>query len=1031
MASQTSKYLSACVAVLAAGLLSVPARGQDAKPLARELLEASRISGGLCVQIGCGDGELTAALAADGRFLVHALDAEVAAVAAANSRLRAAGLYGQGWAECVPAGPLPYSENLVNLVVVRMGKSWPDFKEISRVLRPGGVLLAQMPPDVGAKDPPADAMDALRNRLTQAGLTDVKATGPAGLCLRAVKPWPKGMDDWGHPRHGPNGNAVSRDQVAGPVQRIRWICGPMHEVSNMVTAGGRFFYGGTTARDAFNGLRLWQRALDPTPMRLGFLSSAVPGSVLPVAVGERLYVVSEGKLQALDAATGKTVRVYAGERKPLEILHLAGTLVARDAEGVWAYEADSGKALWSAEVTSPTSLVADDGAVFCLEGKLLDRKSRAIVKLDLASGKVLWRRSDHDWLANVRRLACDRGLLVCEVSTYSDTRPGNGIHVLDAADGKQVWEHLFEPGQNHWLQARAMQVGQHVWVLAKGQWRGLDRTTGSIDQTHPGWYNHCFPPVATARYLLGGEMNHIEIATGRAGANQITKGNCDRDAGFVPANGLLYTSPKHCSCYPMLKGYSALAPAKPGAGPGEPKARDFSVERGPAWGTKVDATSASAGEWPGYRSDIWRSASAETAVPAKLEVLWTGEVGGWPNVPAAVDWKQNLYGRGPLTPPVAAGGLAVVAQIDGHRVVAFDAAAGKQKWEFAANGRIDTPPTLHGGLCIFGTRSGWAYCLRSADGQLVWRMRLGANEERMVSYGQLESPWPVAGSPLVLDGVLYMAAGRHPLADGGVRVLAMEPATGQVKRVKMITSLPMKNFYGGAALEFEPIDLLTAEARRAGEKGAPYITMSRWQLDPGGAETKVAWESGFALCRKGAGGVLVPRGVWTYGQRMQYLGSGPKPGQPDYIGQAPRPLAAFHGSTLVCSSEDKRTLFRRDFSEEDLASFNEKWFNQRHVPRGLKPGDRNRSERLAREAAWWRTVFPAGADRQEIAGVALAGERVFVVGSLGKLVALDLGEGKVLAERDVPPPIWDGLAAASGRLYLSTADGKIVCLGEK
>jgi len=60
------------------------------------------------------------------------------------------------------------------------------------------------------------------------------------------------------------------------------------------------------ARDAFNGLRLWQRTLDPTPSRLGFLSSAIAGSVLPVAAGGRLYVVSEGKLQALDAATGKT-----------------------------------------------------------------------------------------------------------------------------------------------------------------------------------------------------------------------------------------------------------------------------------------------------------------------------------------------------------------------------------------------------------------------------------------------------------------------------------------------------------------------------------------------------------------------------------------------------------------------------------------------------------------------------------------------------------------------------------------------------
>jgi hypothetical protein len=31
----------------------------------------------------------------------------------------------------------------------------------------------------------------------------------------------------------------------------------------------------------------------------------------------------------------------------------------------------------------------------------------------------------------------------------------------------------------------------------------------------------------------------------------------------------------------------------------------------------------------------------------------------------------------------------------------------------------------------------------------------------------------------------------------------------------------------------------------------------------------------------------------------------------------------------------------------------------------------------------------------------------------------------------VPPPAWDGLAAAGGRLFLSTQDGRVVCLTGK
>ena len=29
------------------------------------------------------------------------------------------------------------------------------------------------------------------------------------------------------------------------------------------------------------------------------------------------------------------------------------------------------------------------------------------------------------------------------------------------------------------------------------------------------------------------------------------------------------------------------------------------------------------------------------------------------------------------------------------------------------------------------------------------------------------------------------------------------------------------------------------------------------------------------------------------------------------------------------------------------------------------------------------------------------------------------------------PPVWDGMAATTGRLFISTMDGKVVCLGKR
>ena len=41
-------------------------------------------------------------------------------------------------------------------------------------------------------------------------------------------------------------------------------------------------------------------------------------------------------------------------------------------------------------------------------------------------------------------------------------------------------------------------------------------------------------------------------------------------------------------------------------------------------------------------------------------------------------------------------------------------------------------------------------------------------------------------------------------------------------------------------------------------------------------------------------------------------------------------------------------------------------------------------------------------------------------------------DGKKLAETTLrSPPVFDGLIAASGRLFMSTTDGHVVCLGEE
>ena len=67
----------------------------------------------------------------------------------------------------------------------------------------------------------------------------------------------------------------------------------------------------------------------------------------------------------------------------------------------------------------------------------------------------------------------------------------------------------------------------------------------------------------------------------------------------------------------------------------------------------------------------------------------------------------------------------------------------------------------------------------------------------------------------------------------------------------------------------------------------------------------------------------------------------------------------------------------------------------------------------------------------QIEALTMAGDRIYLVGSDGELRVHSALDGKLLGERDLSTPVWDGLAVAGGRLYASTADGAVLCLGER
>ncbi len=1026
-----TKLLPSVIAFMLMAVCGVTINSAAAQQI--DPVKTAGLHGGLVVQLGASDSQEAATLSLTGRYLIHLLDTDAKAIEAARSNLRENGHYGLAWAEQRKnTSRLPYEENLVNLIIAR------DYvvpvKELHRVLTPGGKVVVLKTGLLSEQS------------LRAGGFTDVSTAGSAVI---ATKKWPDEMDGWSHPRHAADGNAVSRDTLVGPPRRVRWIAAATSEVEGMVTAGGRNFYGGILARDSFNGLRLWDRnlnsgELNPEGFRLTGLSRS---KARPIASKKLVFAVVKSRAVALDAATGEVV-VELGEMKnPTNLLYDGDRVIAADSESVRAFNIDSGEQLWNTPAADARFLVADGEVAAYIQGRTRRGDKLQIVVLDATSGTVIWERDDYPWLAKTKRLVLGLGELVFEVSSLNNDDTDCGIHVVTARTGKFLWSKNFPPGMNHARQARAMFIGHDLWILHGGRVNtsdekkmtrkpvevsALDPHTGEIRKTLPAGLTHCFPPVATTNFMFAGELDMTNLQSGEVIANRITKANCSRENGWIPANGLVYTTSKHCTCWPMLRGFVAMAPALDKNSPANLPVDqiEFVLEKGPA---QIDpnAKKNRPTDWPLYRHDRWRSSSTAGEGPLQLKERWSitleqlDDSSNRASGPILEDWRENPIIKGPLSAPTVANGLAYVTRPNAHELIAIETDSGEIRWRFTANGRLDTPPAIHRGLCLFGSATGWVYALRADTGEMVWRLRAAPTDERIVAYGQVESPWPVPGAVLVMDNVAYFAAGRQPLADGGILVFAVDPLTGQRHWVKRLSSVPQKHFYENSGLEFDPFDILHAEG--------DGIAMSRWIISRDGKEIDVDKWNAFARLNTGAGEVWIPRGSWTYGARHQHR----------FPGEAPRrPLIAFRDDNVYGSLNGTTDVFRRDFDLDKGEKFDSKWITGwQAAGEARKNGTPYRTYRIAKGAKWLKDPFADPAEKKKplkrgeqrhnrIFAMALAKDRLYVVHQDGRMKVLSTTDGYVVDEARVPPPAWDGLAIAEGRLYLTTQNGKVVSLGQ-
>ncbi len=1016
-----------------------------------QILKESKTTGGLVVHLGCGDSSVTEGFLAGDAYLVHGLDTNPATVSSARRKLLKKGNYGKISIDRLTGRSLPYADNLVNLLVSENSALTTE-AEILRVLVPYGKAWIRQ---------------------------------DDGEWKKLVAPRSEDMDEWQHYLRSPDNNPVSNDKLIGQPDQIQWMAPPKfsraHEqqasFSAAVSSGGRMFYilddgprvdirlpseWNLIARDAFNGVELWRRKMgDWVNQFRRFRSGPASLPFRLVAADGKVFVTMDftDPVSVLDAVTGKTIRTIPGSERTKQISYENGVLTLLIDEEVERHdEIDaarrrgefmphhckimkalvySGEVLWEKKI---------DELVFpCMalkQGRVFGQTPDRVFAIDWESGKEIW-SAQFD-----AKLPIQKGKLASGEMQWESPSIVVNDHVVLAADFKKVHAYNVETGAVKWkgeskqeynAPPDLMLVGDDLWMRGNKARVSLNPGTGKINQkiSTPKPYMHprCYRGKAVNGTLLFGEMGvqMVDIGSGEIRENDWIRGTCQ--FGVMPANGLLYVPPDSCACNmkSKLSGLFAFASSSAGTatidGPNVPR-----LEKGPAFERLTILKDAELeGDWPTFRGSAGRNGITGKSVSTSLKESWKVNIGG------------------PLSSPVIAGGRFFVAAIDQHTIHALDAKSGNKLWHFTAGGRIDSPPTIWNGLAFFGSADGWVYALHANDGSLIWRYR-AAPEDRLVSIrGQLESAWPVHGSVLIRNGELICSAGRSSYLDGGIRVLKLDPVSGTVLQKTTLWSpddKTGKQDIPGKGEDRRDVhgvlsDVLVADGSDL------YMRHLKLDLETGD-------ESGTGVHLFSPLGLLDDtwwhRAYWMVNDRFQshwsgWWKEGNRVASGRILSYDDAQIYGFGrdkypgGNTGQWRGGEKYQLFAYDRGEEPP-----RIIIDRKGKKKKKPAQPTIKYRWNRDVPLLATSLTATRDAIFIAGPPDKfspigeGENALKLDDIttaldawrgkegGILYAASTSDGKELARIDLPSPtVFDGMAAANGRLFLSLQDGSVHC----
>ncbi len=452
--------------------------------------------------------------------------------------------------------------------------------------------------------------------------------------------------------------------------------------------------------------------------------------------------------------------------------------------------------------------------------------------------------------------------------------------------------------------------------------------------------------------------------------------------------------------------------------------------------------SASAADWPTYRYDNARTGCTTESLTGPLKLQWIYTPAhqprpAWP--PPAERLREGFELRHRVIfddafQVAVVGRMVYFGSSSDNKVYALDAVTGDERWSFFTGGPVRLAPVVREGRVFVGSDDGFAYCLNANNGKLIWKVRGGPNDEKLLGSGKMISRWPVRTGILVDSDIAYFGAGIFPHEN--VYLYAVKADDGTV--IWKNDSMSEQDAY---RKEFTPQGYLLASSNRlfvpcgralpvgfdrstgrevfsrsygwrgeqaGGAIGGTYALLADEQIYTGTQQHLLALNQNTG--RVGFG--WFPGRRLTVTGNMAYLATG-------------RQLMAMDRTEYAQASRRRNSLeYRIKSLQSSLRSAKgeERKKQQQQLKTAEEELRRHRSEKIGPTVRW---SVPSECDAELIIT-----DNLVLAGGQDQVNAFSRNNGKVTWEAKVDGKAR-GLAVADGQLYVSTDTGKIYCFAAR